>query len=162
MELDEFEWNAMRTASGAKHRKTLAAIIENDALWGMFHAAMGAVTESAELIDVFKKFIAYKRRIDLVNADEEIGDLLWYIMLYSNARASMVRTHGIQIEKEIDGVPTVEWLISRDPSWTGADHLRWIMDRNVAKLKKRFPDKFDEVRANHRDLFEERKALEGQ
>lgn len=162
MELDEFEPNAMRTASGAKHRETLAAIIENDALWGMFHAAMGAVTESAELIDVFKKLIAYGRSVDLVNTDEEIGDLLWYIMLYANARASMVKTDGISVGTAVDGKRTIERLMPPDPNWTGARHLRWIMGRNVAKLKARFPDKFDEVRANHRDLFEERKALEGQ
>ena len=153
MELDEFEPNAMRTASGAKHRETLAAIIENDALWGMFHAAMGAVTESAELIDVFKKFIAYKRRIDLVNADEEIGDLLWYVMLFAVGRAEQVRTVGIF---NSDG----EKVYDPDPHFTGADMLRRIMSQNIAKLKARYPDKFDDVRANHRDLFEERKVLE--
>jgi hypothetical protein len=32
--------------------------------------------------------------------------------------------------------------------------------RNIAKLRKRFPDKFTEYDANNRDLFAERKALE--
>jgi NTP pyrophosphatase (non-canonical NTP hydrolase) len=43
------------------------------------HLTMGMVTEAAELIDVFKKNLAYERPIDWVNVGEEIGDLMWYI-----------------------------------------------------------------------------------
>lgn len=35
------------------------------------------------------------------------------------------------------------------------------MERNIAKLKARFPDKFTEHAANNRDLEKERKILEG-
>lgn len=153
MELDEFEPNAMRTASGAKHREQLLTFVNNDALWNMLHGAIGCVTESAELLDGFKKYIAYGKNLDYVNLDEEIGDLLWYVMLFAVGRAEQVRTVGIF---NSDG----EKVYDPDPHFTGADMLRRIMSQNIAKLKARYPDKFDDVRANHRDLFEERKVLE--
>ena len=46
-----------------------------------------------------------------------------------------------------------------------ADHYGFTfeqaMERNIAKLKKRYPEKFTEEFAEHRDLTSERKALEG-
>lgn len=36
-----------------------------------------------------------------------------------------------------------------------------MLDRNIAKLRVRFPDKFTKTAANHRDLDAERKVLEG-
>lgn len=36
-----------------------------------------------------------------------------------------------------------------------------VMERNIAKLRTRFPDKFDPERARNRDLDAERKVLEG-
>lgn len=36
-----------------------------------------------------------------------------------------------------------------------------IMERNIAKLKARFPNKFSDEKANNRDLETERKILEG-
>jgi hypothetical protein len=52
-----------------------------DAKHDVLHAAMGLVTESAELIDALKKHHAYGRPIDWVNLREEIGDVLWYLPL---------------------------------------------------------------------------------
>ena len=43
------------------------------------HACIGMVTESGELIDVFKKHLFYGKPIDWVNLEEEIGDLFWYV-----------------------------------------------------------------------------------
>jgi NTP pyrophosphatase (non-canonical NTP hydrolase) len=39
--------------------------------------------------------------------------------------------------------------------------MQEAMERNIAKLRKRFPEKFTEEQANVRDLNAERKALEG-
>ncbi len=52
----------------------------------MMHAALGVSTEAGEILDVFKKYYAYGKAVDLVNLDEEFGDLLWYIQLYANQR----------------------------------------------------------------------------
>lgn len=52
----------------------------------VLHAMFGIASESGEIVDVFKKRFAYGKEIDYVNLDEEMGDLLWYIQLYANAR----------------------------------------------------------------------------
>lgn len=44
----------------------------------LLHATMGLVTEAAELADMLKKHIFYGRKLDLVNAAEEVGDSQWY------------------------------------------------------------------------------------
>lgn len=45
------------------------------------HAIMGLTTEVGELTDVWKRRIFYGREIDVVNAREEIGDVLWYLAI---------------------------------------------------------------------------------
>lgn len=45
------------------------------------HAIMGLTTEVGELTDIWKRRIFYGREIDLVNAREEIGDMLWYLAI---------------------------------------------------------------------------------
>lgn len=44
------------------------------------HMLMGMMTEVGELVDVYKKYLAYQKPFDLVNIQEEIGDLMWYIV----------------------------------------------------------------------------------
>lgn len=43
------------------------------------HMVMGMTTEVGELVDVFKKDLAYNKPVDWVNVKEEIGDLMWYV-----------------------------------------------------------------------------------
>jgi NTP pyrophosphatase (non-canonical NTP hydrolase) len=43
------------------------------------HMVMGISTEAGELLDTYKKTLAYNKELDIVNIKEEIGDLLWYI-----------------------------------------------------------------------------------
>lgn len=47
----------------------------------MLHGAIGAVTESGELIDALKKTIYYGKPLDKVNIVEEVGDIMWYLAL---------------------------------------------------------------------------------
>lgn len=44
------------------------------------HMAIGAATESGELLDAYKKAFAYGKAIDNVNIAEEIGDQFWYLV----------------------------------------------------------------------------------
>lgn len=44
----------------------------------LLHAAMGIMTEGAELLDALKKFIFYGKPLDTVNLAEEVGDTFWY------------------------------------------------------------------------------------
>ena len=70
------------------------------------HMVMGMVTEAAELLDVFKKNLAYKKSIDLVNVKEEIGDYLWYL-------ANFCRTNNLDIEEIME--MCINKLITRYP-----------------------------------------------
>jgi NTP pyrophosphatase (non-canonical NTP hydrolase) len=47
----------------------------------LLHASMGAVTESAEMMDAMKKHLIYGAELDMVNVLEEIGDMMWYIAI---------------------------------------------------------------------------------
>jgi len=92
------------------------------------HMVMGMTTEVGELVDVFKKNMAYGKPIDWVNVNEEIGDLMWYIVNFCS-------------EYDID--------------------LETVLDTNIAKLQKRFPDKvFVSEHAINRNIEEERDILE--
>ena len=48
------------------------------------HMTMGIATEAGELLDVFKKELAYNKKVDWVNVGEEVGDLMWYIANFCN------------------------------------------------------------------------------
>lgn len=59
------------------------------------HMILGIQTESAEIADAYKKYIAYKNPLDLVNVKEEIGDTIWYI-------ANMCNMHGWDLRDILD------------------------------------------------------------
>jgi len=44
-----------------------------------FHMLLGMLTELGEMSDAFKKNLAYKKPLDWVNVQEELGDLMWYV-----------------------------------------------------------------------------------
>lgn len=62
------------------------ATMYNDIL----HAAIGISTEAGELLDPFKKCMFYGKPLDFVNLDEELGDILWYIAIYAEARGTSI------------------------------------------------------------------------
>lgn len=68
MKINKYQEEAKRTLASTGSR-----------LADELHMAMGMVTEAGELIDVYKKNLAYKKEIDYVNLKEELGDILWYI-----------------------------------------------------------------------------------
>jgi NTP pyrophosphatase (non-canonical NTP hydrolase) len=59
------------------------------------HMLFGMVTEIGELIDIFKKDMAYKKEVDWINVNEEIGDLMFYI-------AGFCRINYLDLEKIIE------------------------------------------------------------
>jgi NTP pyrophosphatase (non-canonical NTP hydrolase) len=91
------------------------------------HAGLGLVTEAGEYADVLKKAMIYGKEPDLVNLDEEAGDMCWYLALH---------------------------CFTRNISFSD------LFEQNIAKLAKRFPDKFTEDQAINRDVVAERKVLE--
>lgn len=92
----------------------------------IFHALTGVATESTELIEAL--IIQLRTgELDLVNASEEIFDILWYIAIFMDQSGN-----------------------------------KWdqTISTGINKLKKRFPDKFNQHDAEQRDLESEREVLE--
>lgn len=98
----------------------------------MLHAAMGMVTEAAEIMDMLKKHLFYGKDFDFVNIEEELGDSDWY-------HSFMIHTLRMK-----------EYHTSWEKIW----------EKNINKLKERYGDKFSEYDALNRDLDEERRVLE--
>jgi len=95
----------------------------------LVHAAIGIQTESAELLNAL---VSEGDLVDLVNIEEELGDLLWYVGL------------AILSLRE-KGHPT---------------SFEQVLSKNMGKLKKRYPNGFTEKDAVNRDLEKERSVLE--
>lgn len=53
----------------------------NEANEDLLHAALGCSTESGELLDAVKKHLFYGKPLDIVNLQEEVGDICWYLNL---------------------------------------------------------------------------------
>ena len=84
MDIKEYQEKASRTLA------QLDSTLEDN-----IHMVLGMQTESAELSDVFKKNLAYKKEIDWVNIKEELGDLVWYI-------ANMCNINGWDLRDILD------------------------------------------------------------
>jgi NTP pyrophosphatase (non-canonical NTP hydrolase) len=76
MTSENYVANVLRTESPG-NPETVARLIEPRTI-RLIHAAMGLVSEAAELMDMLKKHIFYGKKLDLVNAVEEVGDGQWY------------------------------------------------------------------------------------
>lgn len=81
---DEYIREACRTKSPEVFMATTSFPTTPE--YDIIHAAMGLVTEAGEFMDAFKKALFYGKNPDYVNLDEEIGDILWYVAIYLNAR----------------------------------------------------------------------------
>jgi NTP pyrophosphatase (non-canonical NTP hydrolase) len=82
MNSEEYIENALKTESTI-FKEIIERFSDEKVIRGI-HAAIGMVTESAELIDVFKKFLFYGKPVDWINIEEEIGDQFWYIAIMAN------------------------------------------------------------------------------
>ena len=61
----------------------------------LLHGAMGLCTEAGEFQDQLKRHIYYGAELDLVNLNEEIGDMLYYV-------AILCDTLGLTIEQVME------------------------------------------------------------
>lgn len=61
----------------------------------VIHYVLGLCTETGELQDAVKKYIAYGKPVDVVNIKEELGDLMWYI-------ARLCATYGFTLEEVME------------------------------------------------------------
>lgn len=67
MNLEEYRQASARTFKQLRNSE------END-----LHVKLGIATEIGELLDVFKKWLAYDIEFDYINASEEIADCMFY------------------------------------------------------------------------------------
>jgi NTP pyrophosphatase (non-canonical NTP hydrolase) len=97
----------------------------------IFHAIIGIATESTELCEALYSTLT-GGTVDLVNLREENGDINWYQAIFYDAMTEL--------------------------GFTG--HWDDDLETNIAKLKKRFPNKFTNEDAINRDTDAEREILE--
>ena len=80
----------------------------------LIHAAVGIGGEAGELFDCVKRSFVYHQPIDHANVQEELGDILHYVMAAANVFG-----------------------------WTLED----LIENNMQKLKKRYPDGYSDAAA---------------
>lgn len=108
----------------------------NPTFMRLLHCAMGLTTEVGELMDILKRHLFYGTAIDFTHIREEFGDLEWYKALGYDVLVS-----------ELEGL-------------TRENVQEQTQAMNIAKLAKRYPEKFTEHHAINRDLVVERATLE--
>ncbi len=120
--MNDYIQNAIRTEA------PINASVESRAFQAMrlLHVTLGLAGEAGEFADQIKKHVFYGTPLDVVNLEEELGDLFWYAAIACDEL-------GVDFNK--------------------------IQERNIAKLRVRFPHHFTQACAEVRDLATERKAL---
>lgn len=58
------------------------------------HMTLGVATEIGEALDIFKKKLAYKKPMDIVNLGEELADIAWYIV-------NLATFNGVEIKEDL-------------------------------------------------------------
>ena len=82
MTYQEYQTSASRTCVNLSTNKANAR-----------HMKMGVMSEIGELIDAYKKELAYGKTLDLINIGEEWADVSWYL-------ANEATRVGIQLVEE--------------------------------------------------------------
>lgn len=168
---DQYRKAAMRTCPSLGRKEV-----------DMLHMKYGVITELGEIVDIFKKNLAYNKPIDVIHLKEELGDLFWYL-----ACGSEIEGVGCSEEQIAFWTKTGKVLPTEDNimlilniiyfSWAEALYYSFLLANilsrdfgfklyedvltvNIQKLQARYPDKFDTEKALNRDLDKERKILE--
>ena len=169
MEIKEYQLEASRTCVDLREDN-------------FTHMKMGVMTEIGEIVDIFKKNLAYKKEIDLVHLGEEIADCAWYIVnwdTFNGVLSSVKETaknkslgdvlqsldfinqyYSIYLDDDFFETNEQLGLLKGVADYYNLDFYE-LLDKNIAKLKARFPDKFTEEAALNRNLEKEREILEG-
>ena len=94
----------------------------------ILHAALGIGSEAGEILDALKKQHAYNKPIDKVNMIEEVGDVMWYVMLMCRA---------LNVDLETVCRTNIEKLKARYPNqWNQEDALNRDLDKERKILEK--------------------------
>lgn len=183
MTLNEYQLLAKRTCPSLYEESNFGSFLDSA------HMIYGMISEIPELLVAVTKH-------DLVNVQEEISDIMWYLANYCTF--VNIKLQDIVIldgEKDTYGVTRIENVVHfigeladlkkkelaykktfsyEKQVWVLQNLLYQInnlykayalniyegLEKNINKLKVRFPEKFDEEKAVNRDLVSERKVLE--
>ena len=66
-----------RAEAGVENKDMLSSTLT----FLLTHGAMGMVTESAEIMDIIKKHLVYRRPLDTTKLKDECGDVLFYLTM---------------------------------------------------------------------------------
>lgn len=151
------------------------------------HMFCGIITEIGEIVDIYKKNIAYDKEIDRVNLLEEIADVTWYIAnwateekvilsnpdpsFYANTHHLSVSRGSLQVFDSLNAYENDPQLflnyfygwISKSPINVTEEEFYKSLENNINKLLSRYKNKsFSKENALNRDLTKEREQLEKQ
>lgn len=161
--MNDYITKAMRTNSDIVGTHGRASV-------DLTHACLGLVTEVDEFMDATSE----------LNAVEEIGDICWYIALACHA-VDAEWPDAIVPNDTLDAIvakltdlakrwfaygdrppkAVVEFMLGMIVGYFIDDQITEGQQRNIAKLAKRYPDKFTQAHALHRNLSAEMDALRG-
>ncbi len=118
MNLHQYQEAASRTCNSLEGKKLDPGTLDN------YHMIFGMETEVGELMDVFKRNLAYHKPIDWVNVSEELADILWYVVNFA-------RLNNIDLEKAMQN--NIDKLKIRYPDKFTADNA---LNRNLDEERK--------------------------
>jgi NTP pyrophosphatase (non-canonical NTP hydrolase) len=130
------------------------------------------ITELGELLDIHKKHVYYGREIDLLHVEEEIGDFAWYAAVWYDLCSEtgpiqkpigsilpvcgVIRAMKYVLAGEVDDAVLEVMAYCKDMG------LDWqvCLNKNIKKLKQRYPEKFSLEASNNRDVDAEYAAMD--
>jgi NTP pyrophosphatase (non-canonical NTP hydrolase) len=173
MTFEQYQIEAMRTFKDLGSREK-----------NILHMECGMLTEAGELVDQIKKHFAYGKELDVVNLQEEWGDFMWYYANYltifkinfmpeyeRKQEESRIydKVKKLIKEKEFTEMEAIaDFIVNNSNSLRHympyIGHLigepEKMLQMNIDKLRKRYPEKFDSNLAINRDTDAERVILE--
>lgn len=178
--LDEYQKLAARTLPDLTE---FYPDIEGQSNANSLHMWFGIDTEIGEILDLYKKSFAYRKKFDKVNLLEEICDIIWYLagdatinnILLSEAFDDIVFEGNLIPSDDYPTLPIMDDVIDvcrgynelkiKTEDFIGffvssEEELFKGLTNNINKLIVRYPDKFTNENAINRDLNIERKELE--
>ena len=124
MEISKYQAEASRTMSQCEN-----PLIDS------LHMILGMQTEVAEIADVYKKHIASRKELDLVNIKEELGDTMFYIANMCNLHGwdlrDILQTNIDKLKTRYPDKFTNELAINRN-----LDAERLVLENAVTKFEK--------------------------
>lgn len=94
MNSKEYLIKALSTEPDDDYNSCRERLLETQKL-RLLHSAMGASTETAEILDAVKKHVFYGKKLDKTNLLEECGDVFWYLAILADVT-------GFDFEKAMD------------------------------------------------------------